>query len=280
MCANCCRPHPLWLAVFLWHGTGSPLTRTELLDCHFDTGHRTSNYSEEEALKAFQRYAGDEDKFGVDGVLKFCEDLNVTPEDVAVLVLAYKAECQQMGCFTKEEFLRCFRVMDVATPEQLASKIADVRDELDDPAVFRAVYRFAFKYALSTIHPPARNLDLSTAKEMWHVLLARRWPLTHDFFAFLDHKAAASKRPVVITRDQWFGVHDFAVHVAPDLSSGYSEDDAWPVLLDEFVAWKRERDAQQQQQPQQQQSEEQRIGQGKHHYYQHRQVGNGGGHHQ
>jgi DCN1-like protein 4/5 len=37
---------------------------------------------------------------------KFCEDIGVEPENVAMLVLAWKMNARQMGFFTQQEWLR------------------------------------------------------------------------------------------------------------------------------------------------------------------------------
>ncbi|KAK7807958.1 hypothetical protein U0070_003030 [Myodes glareolus] len=40
----------------------------------------------------------------------------------------------------------------------------------------------------------------------------------------------------VINKDQWCNVLEFSRTISLDLSN-YDEDGAWPVLLDEFVEW-------------------------------------------
>lgn len=43
---------------------------------------------------------------GPEGMEKFCEDIGVEPENVVMLVLAYKMGAKQMGYFTQEEWLK------------------------------------------------------------------------------------------------------------------------------------------------------------------------------
>lgn len=48
---------------------------------------------------------------GPEGMEKFCEDLGVDPENVVMLVIAYKMGAKQMGFFTQEEWVKgmiCF----------------------------------------------------------------------------------------------------------------------------------------------------------------------------
>jgi len=42
---------------------------------------------------------------GPDGMEKFCKDIGVKPEDIVMLVLAWKMKAKQMGYFTQEEWL-------------------------------------------------------------------------------------------------------------------------------------------------------------------------------
>ena len=178
---------------------------------------------------------------------------------VAMLVIAFKAECERMGHFTKTEFLRCFRATEsvltlmsfsevlkcilcmfdnvlgctcasvhvclwlclcrsvflcvsvlvsvyshfnpallllsfgcsCSTPEELSAKLGGLRRLLEDRAMFKAVYRYAFAYVKSTMPSRQRSVDTPTAKEMMRLLLRGRWTLLNEFFAFLDVGASA-----------------------------------------------------------------------------------------
>lgn len=44
---------------------------------------------------------------------KFCEDISVEPENVVMLVLAYKMGAKQMGYFTQEEWLKGWLNLDM-----------------------------------------------------------------------------------------------------------------------------------------------------------------------
>jgi len=43
---------------------------------------------------------------GPEGMEKLCEDIGVEPENVVMLVLAWKMNARQMGFFTQQEWLR------------------------------------------------------------------------------------------------------------------------------------------------------------------------------
>lgn len=66
---------------------------------------------------------------------------------------------------------------------------------------------------------------------MLGLLLGKIWPLFPVFHQFLEQS-----KYKVINKDQWCNVLEFSRTINLDLSN-YDEDGAWPVLLDEFVEW-------------------------------------------
>ena len=62
-----------------------------------------------EALEElYQKYRADDDDeemIGAAGIERFCDDIGIDPMDPVILVVALKMNAQQMGKFTKEEFL-------------------------------------------------------------------------------------------------------------------------------------------------------------------------------
>ncbi|GFS52599.1 DCN1-like protein 5 [Trichonephila clavipes] len=59
-----------------------------------------------------RRRANDPDVIGPEGMEKFCEDIGVEPENIVMLVLAWKMEAKQMGFFSKSEWLRGLRDLE------------------------------------------------------------------------------------------------------------------------------------------------------------------------
>lgn len=47
----------------------------------------------------------DENKIGIDGIQQFCDDLNLDPASISVLVVAWKFRAATQCEFTKKEFL-------------------------------------------------------------------------------------------------------------------------------------------------------------------------------
>jgi hypothetical protein len=110
--------------------------------------------------------------------------------------------------------------------------------EVDDPLVMKGLYRFSYEYARSINESPGqRTIDTDMAMAMLNILLKSRWALLPRFLEHLQ-----SKKVKVINRDQWNSLFEFSNTILPDMSN-YDENDAWPLLLDEFVEDVREGDA-------------------------------------
>ena len=107
-----------------------------------------------------------------------------------------------------------------------------------DPAYFKRVYRYTF---VAGKEADQRSLALENAVAFWRVLFSppgRPWrSASHDWLAlwttFLDEKWTRS-----VNRDMWNQLLEFAMRTLEDETlSFWSEDGAWPSVIDDFVAW-------------------------------------------
>ncbi|KAB0343627.1 hypothetical protein FD754_020553 [Muntiacus muntjak] len=185
-------------------------------------------FSSKRCLEWFYEYAGTDDVVGPEGMEKFCEDIGVEPENVVMLVLAWKLDAQNMGYFTLQEWLKGMTSLQCDTTEKLRNTLDYLRSLLNDSTNFKLIYRYAFDFAREK---DQRSLDINTAKCMLGLLLGKIWPLFPVFHQFLEQS-----KYKVINKDQWCNVLEFSRTINLDLSN-YDEDGAWPVLLDEFVEW-------------------------------------------
>uniref|UniRef100_A0A8B9E3Z2 DCN1-like protein n=2 Tax=Anser cygnoides TaxID=8845 RepID=A0A8B9E3Z2_ANSCY len=192
------------------------------------------HFSSKKCLAWFYEYAGPDEVVGPEGMEKFCEDIGVQPENIIMLVLAWKLEAESMGFFTKEEWLKGMTSLQCDCTEKLQSKFDFLRSQLNDISSFKNIYRYAFDFARDK---DQRSLDIDTAKSMLALLLGRTWPLFSVFYQYLEQSKYR-----VMNKDQWYNVLEFSRTVHADLSN-YDEDGAWPVLLDEFVEWQKVRQA-------------------------------------
>jgi len=190
----------------------------------------SQQFSPKRCITWFREYTSpdDPDTLGPDGMEKFCEDIGVEPENVVMLVLAYKMQAKQMGFFAQEEWLRGLTDLQCDSISKLQMRLDHLRCLLNDPNHFKLIYRYAYDFARDK---DQKSMDMETAKAMLGLLLGKHWPLYSHFSHFLDQS-----KYKVINRDQWCNILEFSRTINMDLTN-YDVDGAWPVMLDEFVEW-------------------------------------------
>lgn len=180
----------------------------------------------------FQRYRDSvEGIIMADGVARFCDDLQVDPQDVVTLVLSWHMRAATMCEFTRDEFVGGLLSLGVDSIEKLKLLLPRLRAELRDEGKFRDIYEYAFSWAKEK---GQKSLALDTAVGMWGLLFKQRnWPLVDAWCQFLlsNHNKAISK-------DTWSQLLEFS-KLDPSLAK-YDNEAAWPYLIDEFVEHLRE----------------------------------------
>jgi len=182
----------------------------------------------------FEHYAGKDepDTIGPEGVEKLCKDLGVEPEDSVMLVLAWKLQAATMGFFTFHEWSKGMLSIECDSTAKLKAQLNGLKSLTSDSTTFKKIYRYAFDFCRNQ---DQRTLEIDTAMAMINLLLHGSWSLLDDFLEFLQNS-----KYKVLNRDQWCNVLEFSRSILPDLSN-YDEDGAWPVLMDEFVVWYRQK---------------------------------------
>jgi len=206
--------------------------------------HKGSGKEDNQAFSAkrleeiFNKYKDDDDDdddqtMGTTGMEKFCSDLELDPDDVVTLVIAYHLKARQMGSFTKEEFMKGFEQLGLDTLDKMRKYIPKFRNELDDPSIFKNIYRFAFDFSKE---PQQKCLDLEIAQALISLLLVERYPLASSFLEFLKQQDSYKGLNV----DQWTSLLEFCKAIDPSFAN-YDENGAWPCVLDEWVTWVKEK---------------------------------------
>ncbi|KAJ7410472.1 hypothetical protein WISP_108244 [Willisornis vidua] len=147
-------------------------------------------FSSKRCLEWFYEYAGTDDIVGPEGMEKFCEDIGVEPENVVMLVLAWKLDAQNMGYFTLQEWLKGMTSLQCDTTEKLRNSLDYLRSLLNEPTNFKLIYRYAFDFAREK---DQRSLDINTAKCMLGLLLGKTWSLFPVFHQFLEGSKSADE---------------------------------------------------------------------------------------
>lgn len=109
----------------------------------------TSSFSQKRCITWFREYTtpDDSDTLGPEGMEKFCEDIGVEPENVVMLVLAYKMNARQMGFFTLSEWLKGLSDLQCDSISKIQQKLEYLRNQLNDPHTFKGIYRYAYDFA-------------------------------------------------------------------------------------------------------------------------------------
>lgn len=208
----------------------SPSTKSNSLKSESDKG----TFSVKRLEELFEKYKeNDNPQIGPEGIEALCRDIGVDPENVAVLVLAWHLNAQSMGYFKKDEFTTGLQALGVDTVDKLKGHLKVFKSELDDPSKFKDIYRYAFGFAKEK---EQKILDLATADGMLDLLMGSRFPHTEKLRQFLKEQTTYKS----INLDQWMNILEFSRTIKADLSN-YDENGAWPVLLDEYCDWARDK---------------------------------------
>ncbi|CAK9208213.1 unnamed protein product [Sphagnum tenellum] len=168
----------------------------------------------------------------VDGVSAFCDDLQVDPGDVVMLVISWHMKAATMCEFSRQEFIEGLQMLGVDSIDKLKYLLPSLRAELKDEHKFRDIYNFAFGWAKEK---GQKSLALDTALGMWRLLFKERpWPLVELWCQFLQ-----AKHNKAISKDTWSQLFEFSRIIDPSVSN-YDSEGAWPYLIDEFVEYLRE----------------------------------------
>ena len=135
--------------------------------------------------------------------------------------------------FTREEFFRGMRTLKTDSIQGVRAILPAIANEVqNEPAQFKDLYRFAFKFALDS-DLGQRILPVDMAISLWRVVFwTREPPVMERWFRFLE------AHPLIrgIPRDTWNMFLNFVETVGTDLSS-YDDTEAWPSLFDDFVEY-------------------------------------------
>ncbi|GAA5866028.1 hypothetical protein JCM8547_002919 [Rhodosporidiobolus lusitaniae] len=220
----------------------------------------------EEAFPAwFAQFAEEEDAetMGGEGIEKLFEEMDVSMEGVLPFVLAWKVKAAPgtFGSFSKKDFEAAFKPQKIDSSDKLKAELvslekllyapvepvaADPQYDNDDESdavyqpdsdpLFRQFYAFLFPFLKNE---GAKTVPPEIALAMLSVALAPKFELGK---AFTEFATAQGDNFKAMSLDSWTQLYGFCRTVKPDLT-GWSEDDAWPSIIDAFVGWKKEQDA-------------------------------------
>ncbi|PWA18935.1 hypothetical protein CCH79_00004991 [Gambusia affinis] len=172
----------------------------------------------------------DENKIGIDGIQQFCDDLNLDPASISILVVAWKFRAATQCEFSRKEFFDGMVELGCDSPEKLKAILPRLEQDLKDNGKFKDFYQFTFSFAKN---PGQKGLELEMAVAYWNLVLTDRFKFLDLWIRFLQEHHKRS-----IPKDTWNLLLDFGNMIADDMSN-YDEEGAWPVLIDDFVEFAR-----------------------------------------
>lgn len=83
-----------------------------------------------------------EDLILIDGIERLCSDLQMSPEEFRILILAWKCDAHQMCRFTRSEFTNGCQTLQVDSVSLMKNKLSDVANDLNyNTEEFKSLYR-------------------------------------------------------------------------------------------------------------------------------------------
>jgi len=168
----------------------------------------------------------DSDKITLEGLLKFCEDLGIQPDDVVMLVFFWKIKSKKQYTISKEEWSNGLKSLNCKGIKDIKNKLSDLRKELSNNNSFKSIYEFAFGYNKKET---SKVLDKDMAAATWELLFKGKWK---DIDQFVEFVKTENQKPV--PKDTWNQVLSFVNEIDTNYNK-VSSDDGWPLLLDDFA---------------------------------------------
>jgi DCN1-like protein 1/2 len=253
---------------FVVKNPASHVTNSSLSSFYSSNNSTSSSTPAQQNLnKLFDHYRdqprNEPDKILVDGAQSYLSDLSIALDEVVLCALCDLLSCASVGEFERESFISGWLSASTSAPSpgprsnttgqpldtipKQKSHISTLRKLLtSDPTYFKTIYRSAFKLAKPETQ---RSIPIESALEFWKMFFSSSsggidWNTesTKWLDLWLEFYGTQSKRPV--NKDLWNMVGELVIKTkAPDGESldWWTEDGAWPMAVDEFVGWVKEK---------------------------------------
>lgn len=171
-----------------------------------------------------------------EGIEALCSDMSVEHTDVRILMFAWKLKAQRQGYFTRDEWRSGMKALKVDSLSKLKKGLPELEKEVNTPENFQDFYSYAFRYCLT--EEKQKTVDIESVCELLNLVLGSQFQSKVDLL--IEYLKIQSDYKV-INLDQWMGFLRFCKEISfPDLEN-YDADLAWPLILDNFVDWMKEK---------------------------------------
>ncbi|EYU21716.1 hypothetical protein ABFS82_09G086400 [Erythranthe guttata] len=166
------------------------------------------------------------------GIDTLCSDLGIHHTDVRILMLAWKMQAEKQGYFTLDEWRRALTALRADTIIKLKAALPELEREVRRSSNRANFYSYAFKYNLT--EEKQKFIDTETVCALLNLVLRSEFLPQVDA---LIHYLKIQTDYRVINMDQWMGFYRFCNEINfPELDN-YDSDQAWPLIVDDFVDW-------------------------------------------
>lgn len=162
--------------------------------------------------------------------------MEVDHTDLRILMLAWKMKSEEQGYFTVDEWRRGLKALRADTVSKLKKALPDLEKEVRRPSNFSDFYSYAFQYCLT--EEKQKSIDIESICELLSLVLGSTFPAQVSLFVEYLKNQNDYK---VVNMDQWMGFFRFCNEISFPSLSDYDPELAWPLILDNFVEWLREK---------------------------------------
>ncbi|RXW21120.1 hypothetical protein EST38_g4745 [Candolleomyces aberdarensis] len=219
----------------------TPPLPSQPLPAKAPTSAKYEPYTAQRALALFAKYADSDDPnvIGPEGFEALCTDAGIPLEGALPLILAWQLNSQEMAKISKDEWVKGMATLKIASLPALSTALTDLQNLLilQQGAVQKPTGKKDDVYDRTLYNSYTQDAKGSFGKLYTYCfsLAKQEPPSVLDFLAEKPNYKATNK-------DLWSMMLEFCQTVNPSLQD-YEADGAWPTLLDDFVAWKKEKTA-------------------------------------
>ncbi|KAI0880793.1 Cullin binding-domain-containing protein [Annulohypoxylon maeteangense] len=186
------------------------------------------------------------DILGADSSMQYLNSIGVDLEGASLFLAMELVQAPTIGEITRDGFIKGWSAQGVDTKVEAQKQYfkRQVSTLSTDRDLFRRVYRYAFVVGKEG---DQRALSLDNSIVYWEMLFKKPGQVwvgsiagidwLGEWITFLREKWTRS-----VSRDMWNQTFEFAMKSIQDETlSFWSEDGAWPGVIDQFVAWYRQK---------------------------------------
>lgn len=189
----------------------------------------------DELLTLFDTYKSKDDngEFCIQGesILTFCQDLQIDPMGLDLLILFWKLGCTKAYCITQDQFVTGLASCRMETVTKIKERISKMPSYIINPKDFKQFYSWCFDYMKT--ESTSKRIPLESAIALWKLIFAK-YPYAKEWVEFVESGHYKEK---TIMKDIYMEVFNFMTDplVNEDLLRNYDSNQAFPVIIDDFV---------------------------------------------